>query len=355
MTERENSEMETPTTAAHSPEKRHPFHAWANLAQPRLGSQVVYASDEFFGAKERLIDHRAPVFIPDKYDDHGKWMDGWESRRKRSPGHDYCIVRLGVPGLIRGVDIDTSHFTGNYPPHASIDACYSHDDMPPEGTQWQEMLARVALQGNSHHYLPIEREGPFSHLRLNIYPDGGIARLRVFGQVRPDWPQMDPDAIVDLIALENGGRALACNDEHFGSMQNLNVPGRGVNMGDGWETARRRVPGNDWVVLALGHAGTVEKILIDTAHFKGNYPDRAAIQAALVTDPDITIDDLVEQSEEWAMLLPQVKLEADREHLFIDEIANRGPITHIRLNIFPDGGVSRLRLFGRLARDVAST
>ena len=89
---------------------------------------------------------------------------------------------------------------------------------------------------------------------------------------------------VDLLALEHGGRALSCSDEHYGSMHNLNVAGRGVNMGDGWETARRRGPGNDWVVLALGHAGVIESVEVDTAHFKGNYPDRVSLDAALFAD-----------------------------------------------------------------------
>ncbi len=328
----------------------HPFRQWPDLAQPRLGSRVVYVTDEFFGAKERLIDPKTPVFIPDKYDDHGKWMDGWESRRKRTPGHDFCIIKLGVPGVIRGVDIDTSHFTGNYPPFASIDACYSSDDVPADDARWQEIQPRVALQGNSHHYLPISDDHAFSHLRLNIYPDGGVARLRVYGEIRPDWDNRDLAKSIDLLALENGGRALACNDEHFGSMQNLNLPDRGVNMGDGWETARRRVPGNDWVVLALGHAGVVEKILIDTAHFKGNYPDRASIQAAMINEPLLAPDALVERSAMWPTLLPQVKLEADQEHWFSKEIEDLGHITHLRLNIFPDGGISRLRLFGRIVR-----
>jgi allantoicase len=183
------------------------------------------------------------VFVADRYDDHGKWMDGWETRRRRTPGCDYCILRLGIPGVIHGFDIDTRYFTGNFPPHASIDACASDEDVPEIG--WEELLPKTELTGDAHHYLSVESGARYTHVRLNIFPDGGIARLRVFGEIRPDFTGIDE--VIDLVAVENGGRALACSDEHYGSMHNLNLAGRGVNMGDGWETARRRGPGNDWV------------------------------------------------------------------------------------------------------------
>lgn len=328
-----------------SEKKDNPFRHWVRLEQPRLGTRVVYATDDFFADKSRLIDAADPVFVPDKYDDHGKWMDGWESRRKRTPGHDYCVMKLGIPGRIHGFDIDTRHFTGNFPPQASIDACASDADVPEDG--WVELLPKVDLKGNSHHLLAVDDDRSWTHLRLNIYPDGGVARLRVYGEVRPDWTQYDGNDFLDLLAVENGGRALLCNDEHFGSMHNLNLAGRGINMGDGWETARRRVPGNDWVVLALGHPGIVERVEIDTAHFKGNYPDRASLQAAHTnsTDPQL----IEAESRDWPLLLPQTKLGMDRQHLFENELNDVGVISHVRLSIFPDGGVSRLRIVGKLA------
>ncbi len=322
-----------------------PFRAWIRLEQPRLGSRVTHASDEFFAAKERLIQPADPVFIEDKYDDHGKWMDGWESRRRRTPGHDFCIVRLGVPGIIHGVDIDTSYFTGNFPPQASIDACVSDDDVP--DSDWTVIVPRTDLAGDRHHFVPVNDGTTWTHLRLNIYPDGGIARLRIYGEVYAD---IEAGGVIDLFALKNGGRALAASDEHYGSMHNLNLPGRGVNMGDGWETARRRGPGNDWVIAALGRPGVVERVEVDTAHFKGNYPDRVSVEAALFESHD----DARPDSESWQTLLPESKLAMDQQHYFETELTDLGPVSHVRMSIYPDGGVSRLRLFGRVVAGAGS-
>jgi len=224
----------------------------------------------FFADKQRMLKKEVAVLVPDLFDENGKWMDGWESRRKRHEGYDYCIVRLGLQGTIEGLNIDTSNFTGNYAPSASVDACFVTEGQDPtDDTLWTEILNSEALQGDSHHLFAINDGEVYTHVRLNIYPDGGVARLRVYGKPSINW-------------TVNGGRAIACNDEHFGVMGNLLNPGRGVNMGDGWETARRRTPGNDWVIIALGHKGTVNNIEIDTAHFKGNFPDSVNIQAANV-------------------------------------------------------------------------
>ncbi|WP_373085223.1 allantoicase [Sneathiella sp.] len=318
---------------------------YTDLASPRLGAEVTFATDDFFADKARLIDSADPVFTADKYDDNGKWMDGWESRRKRGEGFDHCIVRLGLPGIIRAVDIDTSHFTGNFPPAASIDACHVNGE-PSAETDWTEIVPAVTLAGNSHHVVAVANVETWSHLRLNIYPDGGVARLRVYGEVQCNWETRDANEIVDLAALVNGGRGVAASDQHYGSPSNILAPGRGINMGDGWETRRRREPGNDWAIIALGHPGVISKIEVDTAHFKGNFPDRCSIQAALVTGG--TDASLIPQSMFWKTLLPEQKLSMDNIHDFTGEIENIGPVNHVRLNIIPDGGISRLRLFGKI-------
>lgn len=328
------------------PQDPHYTSRWVNLAQPRLGAEVIYATDEFFAQKERMLNPEPAVFIPGKYDDHGKWMDGWETRRRRGEGYDFSIVRLGRPGVIKEIDIDTSHFTGNYPPAASIDACYSAD-APDASTQWVEIVPSTSLQGNAHHLVPVQDNRPYTHVRLNIYPDGGIARLRVYGQIQQNWDQVNPNETIDLVALEHGGRVIKANDSHFGSPDNLIAPGRGINMGDGWETRRRREPGNDWAIIALGHAGIARSIEVDTAFFKGNYPDRCSVQAAYVSGG--TDQSLVTQSMFWKTLLPEQKLSMDNRHVF-ESLNDLGPITHVRLNIFPDGGISRFRLFGQITK-----
>ena len=317
----------------------HRLDKWVQLEQPRLGSRVTFATDEFFGAKERLIDPADPVFIEDRYDDHGKWMDGWESRRKREPGHDYCVVRLGVPGVIHGCDVDTSFFTGNYPPRVSLEACVSDLDVPNKG--WVELVPQTDIGGNARHFLDVRNDTVFTHVRLNIYPDGGVARLRIFGEIRPDFGGVE--GFVDLAAVEHGGRPIACSDQHYGSPHNLLAPGRGLNMGDGWETARRRGPGNDWVIIALGQPGVIQRAEIDTAHFKGNYPDRVSLEAALF-DSD---EDVSNSSPEWVTLLAESKLKMDQQHYFDDELEDIGPVSHVRVSIYPDGGISRVRLFGK--------
>ncbi len=319
---------------------------FVNLAGLRLGAEAIAASDDFFAPKERMLSPEPPVFIADKFDDNGKWMDGWETRRKRVAGQDWCVVKLGLPGVIKGVEIDTRHFTGNFPPAASLEACRSTRDPGPR-TKWHEIVPSVDLKGDNRHFFEIDNPGAFSHVRLNLYPDGGVARLRVYGLVTPRAPAKGGTALVDLAAVENGGRAIACSDQHFGTPLNILMPGAGVNMGDGWETRRRRDPGNDWALIALGMPGRLRRVVVDTAFFKGNYPDRCSIQGARVEGG--TESSLVTRSMFWPVLLPEQALTADSEHVFESELVDDGPITHVRLNIIPDGGVSRLRLFGKPA------
>ncbi|MDE0280572.1 MAG: allantoicase [Gammaproteobacteria bacterium] len=317
---------------------------WVNLGSARLGAAAVACSDDFFAPMHRMLKDRPPVWKEGKYDDNGKWMDGWESRRKRGPGNDWCIVRLARPGVIHGIEIQTTHFTGNYAPAASVEACYHESGEPGDNDQWVEILARHDLQGDSEHAFGISHTGVFTHVRLTIYPDGGIARLRVYAEPKVDWAAIGENELVDLAAALNGGVALTCNDQHFGDIRNLLAPGRGLNMGDGWETRRRREPGYDWVIIALAHPGRIHQIEIDTAHFKGNYPDRCEIRGAMVRAA--TVASLPRRSEDWQVLLPASKLEADQVHHFEKSVTDIGAISHVRVNIFPDGGISRLRLFG---------
>jgi len=318
------------------------IHRYIDLAQPRLGAEVIEATDDFFAPKERLIKAEAPIFIPDKYDEHGKWMDGWESRRKRGEGHDFCVIRL-CPGTIHGLDIDTSFFTGNYPPSASLEVCNCEGD-PGDDAQWKALLPETPLEGDAHHYFKITDRNVWTHIRLNIFPDGGIARLRVYGVAHYDWSLDSPDEWVDLAAMSRGGRALACNDMHYGHMSNLIAPGRGVNMGDGWETRRRREPGNDWVILKLGHPGRIRRVEVDTAFFKGNYPAGCSLHGAI--PGEIPASEISEKSAIWREIMPRVPLGPDQVQVFERELTDSNVVSHVRFDIFPDGGISRLRLFG---------
>lgn len=318
-----------------------------NLADESLGARALWANDEFFAAKERMLSRGEPVSKLGTFDDHGQWMDGWETRRRRVPGHDSCIVQLAIPGVISLIDLDTRYFTGNYPPKASVEA--TNDPDPTAATaRWTSILPASALGGDRHNPFPIGDDTSWRALRLNIIPDGGIARFRVYGAVKPDWSKVSADEVVDLFAIERGGVALEANDQHYGHIGNLNRPGRGVNMGDGWETRRRREPGFDWVIVRLGHPGTIEEVEIDTAHFRGNFPNRVSLQATLVQRR--AADASEPESRRWPLLLPEQPLRADAQHQFKSELSRLGPVSHVRMNIHPDGGVSRLRLFGKIAR-----
>ncbi|WP_339799275.1 allantoicase [uncultured Marinobacter sp.] len=317
-----------------------------NLADASLGAEVLAATDEFFAPGERMLNPEPAVFYPDKFDDHGKWMDGWETRRRRTTGHDWSIVKLAMPGILLGVDFDTSFFTGNFPPAVSVEACFSPDLVPDDHSAWQPLIAATELKGNDHRFCEIHSDQPWTHLRVHIYPDGGLARLRVYGKPFCDWASRELSESVNLLALENGGDQVAWSDAHYGEPRKLLRPGRGINMGDGWETRRRREPGNDWCILALGHKGIPQRIEVDTAHFKGNFPAACSIQAACVEAGAGTARSQVTQSMFWHTLLDEQPLTADAIHEF-SQLNDLGPITHIRFNMIPDGGVSRVRLFGK--------
>jgi len=320
-----------------------------NVADARLGAVGLSANDEFFAPLTRMLAASEPEWRAGVYDAHGKWMDGWETRRRRTPGHDHCIVRLAGPCTLALLDLDTRYFTGNYPPFASLQAARLGGD-PDEQTVWTELLPRSSLAGDQHNFFELPPGGVWTHLKLNIYPDGGIARLRAYGTLQPDWLRADGE--VDLVAALNGGRALACSDEHYGAMGNLLLPGRGASMADGWETRRRRGPGFDWVILELGTSGRIQGVEIDTAHFKGNYPHQVSIHAGRVREPVGPYDQrlyeqrLYDQSMHWPALLEPELLSADSVVQFRAQLHDLGYVSHVRVNMHPDGGMSRVRLFG---------
>ncbi len=325
------------------------FAGLVDLLCEDVGGQALLCSDDFFAGMGNLVKAKAALFDPSTYTDRGKEMDGWESRRKRVGGHDWCILKLGVPGLIRGVDIDTAHFLGNHPPFASVDACSVSPNTSPEelrdSVQWTRILKEAPLRRGSHNLQAVSSEAIWTHVRLNIYPDGGVARLRVYGEPQP----VRGEGRLDLAALVNGGRAVACSDMFFSHMNNLLLPGRSAFMGGGWETRRSRPPGEDWIIVALCGAGRVERLTLDTGHYKGNYPDRAAVDALYWPDAP---PHLLPQHPDWKEILPPTKMRADQEHEV--EIPSPGPWTHLRLRILPDGGMARMRVWGTLSGEAVS-
>ncbi|MFN2530167.1 MAG: allantoicase [Pyrinomonadaceae bacterium] len=327
------------------------FTELVDLASERLGGAVVVANDEFFASSENLVKVKPPIFMPDEYTDRGKWMDGWETRRRRTPGFDWCIIRLGLPGIVRGVVVDTSYFRGNYPEQCAIEAC-AVDGQPDaealtdKNIHWIPIVGQVPLAGDTQNSFPVKCDERLTHVRLRIFPDGGVARLRVYGEVKADWKQlMRLGQYIDLAAVENGGMVVTCSDMFFGHRHNLIMPGRASNMSDGWETQRRRGPGHDWVIIKLATVGLLDSVEVDTSYFKGNYPESCSLEGC--DGIGLSEEQLTDLSLQWRNVLPRTKLQPHRRHGFAPELVDAGPFSHVRFNIFPDGGVSRLRIYGR--------
>src|SRR6266540_2030703 len=350
-----------------------------DLAARRLGGMVLAANDEFFAPKERLLEPAAPVFVPGRYTDRGKWMDGWETRRRRGPGHDWCVVRLGVPGVLRGVVVDTTHFRGNQPEAFSLDGLAA--DAPaaagvagappgagmagagghagpasggaglPSGlgpdAGWLPLVGRTTLEADAEQRFAVDAPFRVSHVRLSIHPDGGVARLRLHGEPLPDLRTLaGPEGRLDLAAATSGGDAVAASEETFSSRHHLIAPGDAVDMGDGWETRRRRGPGHDWAVVRLAAAGAIERVEVTTTHYKGNHPESCELEACL--EPGADASRVPEGG--WWSVVPPSRLDPHARHVFAPSSPSP-PATHVRLAIHPDGGVSRLRVWGRVSDD----
>lgn len=395
------------------------FEALTDLADGGLGGKPLFATDEWFATCNNLIKSSPPVFDPEAFCNEGKVMDGWETRRRRTPGHDWCVLKLGLPGYVHGLDIDTAHFTGNQALRARVfaaeiapssddswlPAAARRDTLGVQGTkstdeqiaaaaeavsrvaEWHELVPLTTLrpgyggdEGLSIHRFEVPREltrKRVTHLRLNQHPDGGIARLRAWGIAACDWAtSLDPRAVgaIDLLSTLNGARALGCSNKHYGEPRNLLRPGRGENMGSGWETARNpnrpavlerdestgfvKMPGVcDWAVLRLGAvAKAVDSLVVDTNFYRGNYPESILIEA--VDEPTATAAALLAPAGspgavKWRTLLPRVRVGPSAEHEFKSGTAYDGTafgrVTHVKVSIFPDGGLMRVRAIGEAA------
>jgi allantoicase len=314
------------------------FLELVDLAAERFGGSVVAANDEFFAEKENLIRRSPPEWRESAYTDRGKWMDGWETRRRRDLGpgaHDWCIIRLGARGIVRGVDVETTFFKGNYPESCALDVCDAGQAATREAltsAAWREVIARTTLVGDAHNLFPVADAPAAAYVRLRIFPDGGVARLRVHGEVVADWTRLRQRGEVDLAAAEHGAVVVSCSDMFFGSRHNLIMPGDALSMAEGWETRRRRGPGHDWTIVRLAAPGVIRRIEVDTRHFKGNAPGACSVEGSA-------------DEAAWQDVLPRAALQPHARNVW-EPVVPHAAIAYARLNIYPDGGVARLRLWG---------
>ena len=315
-----------------------------DLAQPRLGSKVIFKTDDFFASANRIIDPLPPVFKQELFDKNGKWMDGWETRRKRTTGHDFLIIKLGKAGSISKVDVDTSHFNGNQPSMISLEGCNSKLKNI-KNFNWKTLINKKRTKANSHHLFNVSSKSIFTHIKLNIFPDGGVARLRLYGNISKENNNFGIKTI-NLASLLNGASVIACNNEHFGKAENILAPGKAKNMCDGWETRRRRDKGYDWLILNSINGQKINKIEISTHHFKGNFPSHCSLQATYISNKK-TSSSIVKNSNNWKFLLNKVNLSSNKTHNFINKLMINNKINYIKINIFPDGGISRFKMFGK--------
>lgn len=353
MSTSENDRPEVVLVAPPAPDDAPSFTGLLDLASELIGGKAIAVSDDFFAGVDNMLRASTPVFVEDRFTDHGKWMDGWESRRRRTPGHDWAIVRLGARGLLAGFDVDTSFFTGNMPESCQlygIDASGAErGELTATDAPWFELSARTTLAGGAHNFLEVLSDAtqrPVTHVRLDIFPDGGVARLHAYGAVHRDFTvEQSTGQRIDLACATSGGCCISSSDDYFSHRSNLILPGRPRTMGEGWETKRRRGPGHDWIVVRLGCPGEIDSLIIDTAHFKGNYPDSCELHGCTVDDDDHLPDPT--SAEGWTPVLASTRLSPNSDHRYDrTTIIAHGPFSHVRLRIHPDGGVARLRVIG---------
>ncbi|KAI9000006.1 allantoicase [Gaertneriomyces semiglobifer] len=372
--------------------QENPFSTLTNLSCASVGSEILFATDDFFAVAENFLKPDPPIFDINAFTEFGKEMDGWETRRKRTAGHDWCIIKLGLPGTIEGFEVDTGYFTGNQVPGVSIQAATLAKQLPLKrrcemgsscteaelkaaeavgSDKWEELVPYTPLapgyEESRYHYIRLpDSKQRYTHLRVNLYPDGGIARFRTFGLVSKDWSVVPNDQIVDLAHVENGGRAVSFSNAHYGHPRNLIAFGRSKTMAGGWETARNPerprvyvpdpqtkqlvMPGKDWAIISLGHTGKVSEVEIDTHLFKGNFPESAIVEGAYIAPADSVQAESNSSEIQWFPLVQRTKLGPHAQVRFaVDEKSKNNKVSHVRVTMFPDGGIARLRILGTLS------
>ena len=317
-----------------------------DLANPLLGTKIIRCTDEFFAPAKRILNPSPPIFKENVFDSHGKWMDGWETRRRRSKGNDYLLIKLGKPGKIKLTEVDTSFFNGNQPEYAQIEGCFSENNNL-KHIKWIKITKKIKIKPNHKNILKSKSSKTFNFIRLNIFPDGGVARLRLFGSIDLSLQKISNKNIIDLASVINGSQVVACSDEHFGNANNILLPGKSKNMGNGWETRRRRGLGYDWVLLKLGLSGYPTSFEINTHYFKGNYPNCFSVQA-IDHKKNISINSIITNSKKWKTIIAKTKLKPDSSYKIKMLKKFYKKYNYIKLNIYPDGGISRFRVYGKI-------
>jgi allantoicase len=313
----------------------------------------MFANDEMFAEKENLIKPEPPGFAAGQFGHKGKVYDGWETRRRRTPGHDHAIVRLGAPGIVHGIVVDTAHFRGNFPAQISVEAVGAEGYPGPEqlaALEWHTLIPPTDARGDTANHYAVADRRRWTHVRLSIYPDGGVARFRVYGRVVPD-PRFLAGTI-DLAAMENGGELVSCSDAFYSSAANLILPGPARSMAEGWENARRRGTGNDHATFRLGAGGLLRHVEIDTSYFVGNAPGwvrlHAADERATGPAPELRTGPAADEMAWWEVL-PRLRVQPDTRHRFL--VDSPRAATHIRLDVIPDGGLARLRVYAEVVSE----
>ena len=317
-----------------------------DLANPLLGTKIIKCTDEFFAPAKRIINPLAPIFKENVFDNHGKWMDGWETRRRRLKGNDYVIIKLGKPGKIKIIDIDTSFFNGNQPEYVQLEGCFAKNNNL-KNIKWIKITKKNKIKPNHNNILKSISSKTFNLIRLNIFPDGGVARLRILGNIDLSLQKISNKKNIDLASVINGSQIVACSDEHFGNANNILLPGKSKNMGNGWETRRRRGKGYDWVLLKLGVRGYPTSFEINTHHFKGNFPDCFSIQG-ISNIKKKSINSIIKNSKKWETIIAKTKLKPDTSQKIKTLKKFYKKYNYIKLNIYPEGGISRFRIYGKI-------
>ncbi|CAK9440450.1 uncharacterized protein LODBEIA_P45500 [Lodderomyces beijingensis] len=318
---------------------------YTDVIGEKVGGEIVSFSDEWFAQAENLIKPKAPIRDATRFVYAGAWYDGWETRRHNTEEADWVIFKFGVSSArLIACEVDTAFFNGNHAPFVSVEAIQNFDgDLSNvKDADWETIIPKSECGPSQKHFFARDQETQknYTHARLRMYPDGGIARFRLYGSVVPVTSKSSNESVVDYASVKNGGVAIRVSDQHFGTADNILLPGRGHDMSDGWETKRSRTPGHtDWVIVRLGAPAKLQEIVVDTAHFRGNFPQKINVAGALVES-----EDDIENADCWKTIVPDSKTTADKEHFF--KVIDDSTFSHVKLTIIPDGGVKRFRVFG---------